>query len=176
MTLCSFTTPNLVSIREALEIAEDKIGDFYKLSDGQWKRHRFDVKTLPSLNAYEITSGAFAVLNKYQTVTGDEKWRREIRDFYFICLQDHHILEALRRDNELRLLPLLVYIFTHELVHIVRFGNFFQRFEISGEARKREEKMVHTTTFEILKDISLSSLNYILDSYQGHRLSELRVS
>jgi hypothetical protein len=175
MTFRSLKSENLLAIREALGIAEEKTGDFYKFSFGQWKRHRYDVKTLPVLRGNEIISHAFALLNKCSNVISDQESRIEKRDFYFICLQDHQILKALKRDKNLGLLSLLVYVFTHELVHIVRFCNFSQRFEISGEARKEEEKIVHTTTFEILKNIPLPKLDYILESYLSHRNCDLAV-
>jgi len=176
MTLSSFRSEELATVSDALDIAEDKTGDFYKFSFGQWKKHRYDVKTLSTLNDIEIIPHAFALLNKYSGVTKDFESKAKRHDFYFICLQDEYILKALRRDRNLRLLPLLVYIFTHELVHIVRFCNFFQRFEITGEGRKKEEKIVHSTTFEILKDLSLPKLDYILESYYRHRICDLVVS
>ena len=176
MTLWSFESANLVTVSEALAVAEDKTGDFYKFSFGQWKRHRYDVRTLSSLSGNEITQHAFALLNKCSRCINGFESKTKGGDFYFICLQDHHILKALGRDRNLDLLSLLVYIFTHELVHIVRFCNFSQRFEISGENREKEEGIVHATTFEILKDLSLSKLDYILESYQDHRICGLAVS
>ena len=59
---------------------------------------------------------------------------------------------------------------THELVHIVRFCNFFQRFDVSKEERDREERIVHDTTFKILEGLSLPKLGYVLDSYQDQRV------
>jgi hypothetical protein len=50
-------------------------------------------------------------------------------------------LEALDRDRELGMVPLLVYVFTHELVHIVRFCNFSQRFEFHMKEREKEERL-----------------------------------
>ena len=92
--------------------------------------------------------------------------------FAFLA-QKANCLLALQRDKELNLLPLLVYVFTHELTHIVRFCNFYQRFELSGEERRSEEKIVHNTTFEILKDLSLPRITYILDAYRNHRICDL---
>jgi hypothetical protein len=77
-------------------------------------------------------------------------------------------LEALDRDRELGMVPLLVYVFTHELVHIVRFCNFSQRFEVSDmKEREREERIVHATTYNILKNLTLHKLDYILQSYEN---------
>lgn len=175
MSYVAFEDKGIEAVSEALDIAEDKIGDYYKFSFGQWKRHHYDVKTFKSLTDDEITSYAFALLNKRSRVTEVYESKTKKRDFYFICLQDHQILNAMARDKNLTLLPLLVYIFTHELVHIVRFCNFFKRYDISGKSKEIEERLVHTTTFDILKDIPLPNMGYILESYKWHRLCELAV-
>jgi hypothetical protein len=175
MTYLAFRDDNIDTISEALFIAEDKIGNYYKFSSRQWRRHQYDVKTLVNLEEDEITSFAFALLNKRSRFVKGYDSSTKKRDFYYICLQDHHILNALQRDKNLTLLPLLVYIFTHELVHIVRFCNFFQRYEITGKNREYEEGLVHETTFDILKNISLKNMDYILNSYKQHRPFELAV-
>jgi hypothetical protein len=173
MTYWSFQSEDISAVSEALTIAEDKTGDFYKFSPGQWKRHHYDVKTLTNLKNNEIIPHAFALLNKGARIVNSFDSKTKKRDFYFICLQDHQILKALKRDKRLRLLPLLVYIFTHELVHVVRFCNFVQRFEIFGDGRNMEERIVHDTTFGILKDLSLPQLDYVLESYHPHRICDL---
>jgi hypothetical protein len=176
MSLSPFSCEALLTAGEALHIAEDKIGDFFKFSSGQWKRHPFSVRTLAQLGEEEVISDAFALLQKYSFSDGGFDRLVTDRDHYSICLQDHEILKALRRDKELSLLPLLVYVFTHELVHIVRFCNFMQRFEAKGKDRDREERVVHSTTYEILRRNSMPYLDYVLDSYQTHRVCELALS
>ena len=172
----AFNDLDLMVVSDALDIAEDATGNFYKFSIDQWKRHHYEIKTLISLSRNEISKHAFALLNKgSRLISGFEPKTKE-RDFYFICLQDHRILKALERDKELGLMPLLVYIFTHELVHIVRFCNFLQRFEVSGKVREMEESVVHATTYDILEDVSLPKLHYVLDSYKGHRMFDLACS
>jgi len=169
MTDLAFKDDSIETISAALGIAEEKIGDYYKFSLGQWKRHHYDVKTLRALEEDEITSFAFALLNKGSRVIEGLDSSTQKRDFYFICLQDHLILNALQRDKNLTLLPLLVYIFTHELIHIVRFCNFYQRYDISDRHKKTEENLVHGTTFDILKNSSMNNMEYILNSYKKHR-------
>jgi hypothetical protein len=171
--MASFKKNDLTVVSDALEIAEDATGNFYKFSLGQWKRHRYDVKTLSSLGREDMNSAALAVLLKGMRLVEDFDARRKGRDCYFICLQDHAILKALERDRYLMLLPLLIYVFTHELVHIVRFCNFLQMFDVSQKNRFREEEIVHSTTFDILKDFSLPNLNYVLYSYRDHRMCEI---
>ncbi len=176
MALRSFKHNDLTLVSDALDIAEDATGDFFKFSLGQWKRHRYDVRTLSTLTKDEIRPHAFALLNKSSKVVGDFESKAKIQDFYFICLQDHLILNALRRDKELGLLSLLVYIFTHELVHIVRFCNFLKRFEAPEKEREKEEKIVHSKTYEILKNLPVPRLDYILDSYKSHRVCDMACS
>jgi Mg2+ and Co2+ transporter CorA len=176
MSLSPFNVGDVLTASEALHIAEDKIGDFFKFSSGQWKKHPFSVRTLEQLAENEIISDAFALLQKHTPSKESFDELEKDRDHYFICLQDHEILKALRRDKELSLLPLLVYVFTHELVHIVRFCNFMQRFEAKGKERDKEERIVHFMTYEILRRISMRNLDYVLDSYQNHRFCELALS
>jgi hypothetical protein len=173
MILWPFNTEHIYTVGDALGIAEESTGDFFKFSFGQWKRLYYEVKTLSELHESEIVHGAFALLEKGSKSVTKSDPGRVARDYYVICLQDHHILGALKRDKELGLLPLLVYIFTHELVHIVRFCNFSQRFEITGKEREKEERIVHATTYEILKGLSLGKMDYILESYENHRLCDL---
>lgn len=171
-----FSNKDIETVSEALDIAEDRTGEYYKFSFGQWKRHRYGVKTLANLRREEIAPDpAFALLNKYTWTHAGETLdvRQRKRDFYSICLQDHRILNALGRDRNVDLLPLMVYVFTHELIHIVRFCNFSQRFEVEGEGRRREEEIVHGTTLKVLKGLGLQNLDYIMDAYRSHGICEL---
>ena len=175
MQLRSFKHNDLTLVSDALDIAEDAIGNFFKFSLGQWKRHSYDVRTLSALTKDEIRPNAFALLNKSSKAMADFESKVRHRDFYFICLQDHSILNALKRDKDLGLLALMVYVFTHELVHIVRFCNFLKRFDVSEVERDKEEKIVHSKTYEILKDLPVPKLDYILDSYKNHRICDMAV-
>ena len=176
MSLWPFKYEDMTTISEALAIAEDKIGDHYKLSDDQWRRHHYDVRTLSSLKRHQIVFDVFALLHRCTTGHHDADFKTRSKDYYFICLQDHQIMKAIKRDRDLGLLPLLVYVFTHELVHIVRFSNFSQRFEVSGKGKEKEEKIVHATTHDVLKDLPLPRLDYVLESYQSCRICDLATS
>lgn len=172
MNMSHFENHDLSAVGEALDIAEDVTGDFFKFSATQWKRHLYEVRTLTSLRRDEITEHAFALLNRGAAIIEEFDSQKREKDIYSICLQDHQILKALGRDEALELLPLLVYVFTHELIHIVRFGNFSQRFEVSCRDRDKEERVVHSATFEALGKLSLPKLYYVLDSYRGHRICD----
>ena len=173
MALQYFNKNQLSVVGDALDIAEDMTSNYFKLSLLHWKRNRFDIKTLSSLFGEEMKGNVFALLKKY---TSDVKAEREPlhkrREFYLIYLQDHHILQALQRDSNIKLLPLLAYILTHELVHIVRFCQFQVRFDTQEENNRiEEEKIVNHTTFEILKQLSLPHLTYILGSYNPDKMN-----
>ena len=173
MALKYFNNRQLGILGDALDIAEDMTSNYFKLSVSQWKQHPFDVKTLSNSFGEDIKDNAFALLKKYMTVNKVEiepLYKR--REYYIICLQDHQILQALQRDRDLKLLPLLAYILTHELVHIVRFCKFQVRFETQKEnSRTKEEKIVYQTTYEILRELSLPNLPYILGSYSPDRMN-----
>lgn len=173
MGLPYFLNDYLLTVSEALDVAEDKTGDFFKFSLGQWKRHHYDIKTQSDLHGQEIAPHVFALLNKYEGMVEGREIELRKRDFYLIYLNDQQIEKALEKDKNLMLLPLLIYIFTHELVHIVRFCNFHQRFEIFGAEREKEERVVHGITYQILKDLSLPQLDYTLQSYRDHRICDL---
>ncbi len=175
MEFKAFDHEQLLTMGNALHIAEEVTADFFKFSSTQWTRHPFDVKTLSSLQREEIREQVFAMLHK--GLLGQDRFMPHARkkDYYFICLQDHQILEAVSRDKAIGLMPLLVYIFTHELVHIVRFGRFLQRFDVRGPKREEEEQRVHDITYEILKGVSLKQLDCVLDAYHGQRMCYVAV-
>jgi hypothetical protein len=89
-------------------------------------------------------------------------------DFYRICLQDNRILDA-ARETEMRLGPLLTYVLTHELVHVVRFGQQLQRVDLPYELRQHEERRVEKTTRAILAKAGDAEINRFL----SRRLADL---
>lgn len=171
MPLLSFTEKDFLTVSDALEIAEDITANFFKFSTAQWKRHSYEVKTLGRLDPEDPAKEVLAFLKKGSAAGDDMK--RKLKDYYLICLQDHMILRAAQRDGKIALLPLLLYVFTHELIHIVRFCSFMQRFDARPAEREREERLVHELTYRALGDVPLPSLGYVLDCYSGHRAFEL---
>src|SRR5659263_198607 len=105
-------------LKEATVIAEEVTSDFFKLSPCHWRRARYDILTLEALRAEEICSHALALVAKYDGCHKDRLLRSATFDFYRVCLQDHNILKTLQHVDDLSLFPLLLYIVTHELVHL----------------------------------------------------------
>jgi hypothetical protein len=165
MKVLRFTKRDFKIIAEALEIAEDLTANFYKFSTDEWKnKHKYDLKTLISLSKHQVINNAFALLCK-DTIKDLNSIPQRIIGVYLICLQDHVILSTLLNDKNLSLLPFLVYILTHELVHIVRFCNYYACFNAPQSAKVQEEAIVNAITFDILNSVMIPNLNYVLNLF-----------
>ncbi|MDP3183074.1 MAG: hypothetical protein Q8M54_09710 [Desulfobaccales bacterium] len=145
-------------LQEAVVIAEEVTSEFFKLTQGHWLKARYDILTLEALQQEEISPHALALVAKYGGQPQGRHLPSTFFDFYRICLQDHNILKALETGGELRLFPLLVYVLTHELVHIVRFSQYLARFEASPEEKRQEEEQVHRLTQRILAPLNFIAL------------------
>jgi hypothetical protein len=161
-------------LREATVIAEEMTSDFFKLTHNCWRRARYDIITREGLEQEEISAHALALVAKYQGCHRDRLLKSAFFDFYRICLQDHNILKALDSCPDLSLLPLFLYIITHELVHVVRFSQFQALFEAPEEQKREEETRVHQLTQKILTPLNSRELprviRYYEDNWQGGRL------
>jgi hypothetical protein len=169
----TFDPNEMVVVAQAVEVAEDITANHFKISTSEWRRVRYDIGTLATLTAEEITDGAFAQITRYsrfpdRRTRGDRQY-----DFFKICLQDHTITAALERDENLRLLPLMVYVATHELVHVVRFCKFLQRFDAEADERHHEEIRVHEITQRAIGNLGLTDLDYVLRGYRKYGTMEV---
>ncbi len=108
---------------------------------------------------YEVD--AFANVVKVTPKAGGRVSRP--KDHYGIILQDPNILLALLRSCSCDLWTLILFVLTHELVHIVRFRKHSINFLAPAEDRDKEEKVVHEITREILA--GAGNTDYILDLY-----------
>ena len=161
-----FEPDQMAFVNEAVEMAEELTSNYFKYSTSQWRRSRYDVRTLKDLRQDETTDEAFSQIIRYLgKPTGSDLSSKRF-DFYKVCLQDHVVLKALDRDSSLSVLPLMTYVVTHELAHIVRFGRFIQNFETSPAKRLEEEARVHFITGEILRSLRVSGIEYISGLYQ----------
>ena len=154
-------------VNQSITVAEDVISDWYHLTISSWKKFRYDIRTLKDLSPDEIVPEVFAQIVRCERPAPPDGLRRG--DFYRICLQDHNIVKALKREPSLYLLPLLTYVVTHELVHLVRFYTFFQFFDADQEQRNIEEYRVHQLTYEMLKNIKMAHMATIFEYYAKHR-------
>ncbi len=152
-------------LKEAAVIAEEVTSDFFKLSPAHWRRARYDILTLEGLSREEISPHAHALVAKYQGCPQNSSLQSAGFDFYRVCLQDHNILRTLKAKPQLSLFPLLLYVVTHELVHVVRFSQFLALFEACGKEQAEEEARVHSLTQKILVPLNFLELTPVMGYY-----------
>lgn len=158
----------------AFSLAEAMAGNHFRISPVEWKAHRYEVKTLAFLHEHEIQEEAFAYLCRYHS-SRESEGRGEGLHFYRICLQDARILDAVERAHSfIRLSPLLLYIAAHELVHVIRFEQGDGNFDATVEEKRVEEETVHRITRHLLKPVTDTDLNLVLDCFSDrYRIGDL---
>jgi hypothetical protein len=146
--------------------AERLTGRFFEIFPKEWLAERYDVRTRVELERHEVRETAFAHLCKY-SLSGDSGVHpREKPYFYRVCLQDDRILDAIKRGNSfIKLAPLLLYIATHELVHILRFERGESDFDMPIEERTKEEQRVDAITRDILIPWAGREMSLVLDCF-----------
>ena len=138
------------------------------MSSGQWLKNRYDIKTAKDLALHECIDGPFAQVIKYEGRKKDVSLGSSSFSLYKVCLQDNAILAMVLKNDDLFLEPFLLYILTHELIHIVRFSKFKQRYENKNEVDVTldEERKVHVLTHTILKSVSVPGLSKVCEFYK----------
>jgi len=164
-----FNPAQIQVVSQAVEIAEDVTANYFKISTAEWRHVRYDIRTLAELDTDEVIDHAFAQIIRYsrKRFHGERYY-----DYFKICLQDHAIMSAAERDQQLQLLPLTVYVVTHELVHVVRFCKFLQNFEAEPWERRQEEMRVHEVTHKALESLKIPRLEYVLNTYRNYQFME----
>jgi len=161
-------------VTETFSYAERLTGRHFGIVPGQWLDNRYDVKTLAQLENHEVHESVFAQLCRYSSK--EEGHREPLKGFHFyrICLQDNRILDAIHRGSSfIKLVPLMLYIATHELVHILRFERGESDFDMPAGERTKEERRVDAITRSILSPMAGHELNLVLDCFgNGYRIGD----
>ena len=153
-------------VTETFSFAERLAGNFFDIAPEEWLSPRYDVRTLVQLENHEVHDTAFAHLCKYSAPQEHDRDLFEGLHFYRVCLQDNRILDAIERGSSfIKLVPLMLYIATHELVHILRFEKGESDFDMPVVERKNEEERVDAITRDILRPRAGRELNLILDCF-----------
>lgn len=160
-----FDKSQIKIVCKTVEMAEDIVSTYYKMSPAQWLRHRYEVKTFADLSENEKVTGPFAQIVKYSGGRKESSLGSDVIDLYRICLQDAAIINLIQNRPEIFLEPFLLYIHVHELIHIVRFGQFEQFFHANINQRANEEKLVHGVTHELLKKKRIDGLEAVFAYY-----------
>ncbi len=166
-----FSESQLPLATKAFTDAEKLVSDYFRLEDHEFKKNKYDVKTLAYLDEHEIKDGAFAHLCKYsyERPQSTAESGTEAFDFYRVCLQDDVILNAVQRANPfVRLSPLMLYIAVHELIHVFRFGSGEADFDASREEKEREENIVHNLTKNTLQAVNHQNIDIVLECFSNN--------
>lgn len=158
-----FDSIQMKEVNAAREQAARLITDYYRVAPREWRKMPYEVKTLRALDKSEITDIALAQTLCYGIRREAGPLILEERDLYRICLQDHRILDAAQRTRT-HLKAMLTYVLTHELVHVVRFGQRMQAIDLPHELRPHEEQRVEQTTRSILTKADDLDIKRILSS------------
>ena len=167
-----FEAQEIGILAQAISVSEELISDSYKISTSEWKRYRYDIQSLKDLDEEEVTDIAFAQIRRYFRRPGDRTRGSEPGDFFKICIQDHVIRRAVERDRQIGLFPLTAYIVIHELIHVVRFAKFLQRFDSTVAEQDAEETRVHFLTYDLLQKTRIQGLPEVLAVFKDCRTME----
>jgi hypothetical protein len=163
-----FNTSQMSLAESAFQHAEKLAGRYFRIDPEAMKAHRYDIKTLAYLNQHEVSSRAFAHLCKYHYQQGDKADPEQGLHFYRICLQDNRILDAVDRAGPfIKLIPLLLYIAAHELVHVIRFDSGTIDFDAPVVEKQREEEKVHEITRDMLRSLAAPEMNLVVECFSS---------
>lgn len=157
-----FDPDQIRKMKEAASMAEELVYNYYKLPSGRKNNPRYDVLTRCQFVSEEIPEGPFAQVVRYEAKPKSSPLGSMTFDFYKICLDDTAILKELVLFPHLELFPVVLYLVTHELVHVVRFTKFLQNFNAVHEQKLIEEKRVHEITQAILSPVNVPGLSQVL--------------
>jgi hypothetical protein len=153
-------------VGEVLEIAETLTGNYFQVDLEDVGRFPYDLRTLANLRHQEKTRRALAQVCKYEYQNKKTPFRDGGKEFYRICLQDDKILNTVRADGQSLLEPLLLYIVTHELIHVIRFSMEPKKFYLHSKEKKIEERDVHCKTYELLRSLRDPQVDLLLERYR----------
>jgi len=167
-----FLPSQIYILERAVNVSEDIISDYFRLTTDYWIRNPYEVKTLKDAGDVDIPEGVYAHLLKYGKVLHEKDSGTDNRHLYRILVYDHRILEVTGGSEPL-LWPFLVYVMTHELVHITRFSKF--ECMVSQEDKTAEEEKVHELTNEILGSVPIAKIGDVIDFFTGKQADKLHV-
>lgn len=143
----NFSTPQRNLVFQALDEAEGRTAGYYCIPPFRWERLRYDLLTQTDHGWEPLPEPMLARVRCLQRVNSNNPL-----DFYRIELSDKSILAAAERENLLKdIYPFLVYILTHEMVHLVRLSSILDDWpETLAPHNESEEHRVQGISRRIL--------------------------
>jgi hypothetical protein len=135
---------------QAMDEAEDRTLQYYCIPPYRWQQTNYDLLTSQDHEWEPLPDSALARVQQLQPV---KPAGRIPGDFYRIQLNDPGILATARREHlEFDLYPFLVYILTHEMVHLVRLSTIHTKPITALVCSEDEENRVQRIAFRILEN------------------------
>ncbi len=159
-----FSTEHLVVLDEAVKTSEELVTEYFDLSSRNWLRHPYEICTLRDASEKEHPGDALAHLVRYAKNFEDKMRGTDSPVLYKIILNDQKILNHFLVRDGISIYSMLVYVISHELVHIVRFGSF--RVHPETAERELEESHVHDLTNDILSNVPIKEMTVVLDYFK----------
>ncbi len=159
-----FQPVHLKILSDAVSLAEEIISDCFGLTTDYWLKNPYEVKTLKDEKDIILPKGVYAHLEKYGNKWHEKFFGKDTRCLYKVLVLDPRVLRVTGGHSSL-MLPFLLYIMTHELIHMLRFS----RFECAAniEDKVDEEEKVHSLTESVLSKIKMTNLNTVIDFFNG---------
>ncbi len=137
-------------VAQALKDAEERTTRYYCIPPYRWQQLPYDLVTQEDRDWHPLPDTALAEV-LYMQRRAPERRGEAYREFYRIQLNDEIILRVAHRENfQPDLYPFLVYILTHEMVHLVRLSTILDRNIFATARCESEEDRVHRISRQIL--------------------------
>ncbi|MBZ5498726.1 MAG: hypothetical protein LAP85_20200 [Acidobacteriia bacterium] len=145
----------------AMDEAEEHTLHYYRIPPYRWQQLKYDLVTRQDSEWEPLPDSALARVQRLHQIRSS---RNTPYDFYRIQLNDPSILTVAVRENlDPDLYPFLVYILTHEMVHLVRLSTILpDGGQLSPEA---EESRVQRVAYRILSNAADHRLRPILSRF-----------
>jgi hypothetical protein len=167
-----FSDDQLTCLQATLRRAEECLEAFYCFSPREWFHYSFEILTARDLPA-DFPDRPEKVLGEIQKKSGPNLALPALPEpaaMYSIILFDGNILHHLRERPQVRFDHLLLYILTHELVHLARFFHLID-YDLPDCERIREEQKVHRLTGRILCRMGDPALMALTEVYLSEEFS-----
>jgi hypothetical protein len=158
-----FDPSERLQVTRAAARAEELTRDFYRIPGRERPRFPYDLATLADDPGprRRVFADVVRVVLPASLATG-----RDRREIYRIRLRDDRLLAAADAGADVELFSLLLYVVTHELVHIVRFRSGLAVFDDTDDrARRDEELRVHSITQKVLAPARDDALRIVVDRF-----------
>lgn len=150
----------LAVVAEVHPLAEELVGEHFRVTSFGPTSGTYDVVTRGDVGPECHATDALAKLTRYDRRERPIADGQRVSRFYRICLQDENLLTRVDEGFDLR--ALLLYVLTHELIHIVRFESYQVSYNASESAREDEERIVDSLTRDVLGVLKDSAVDEVI--------------